>query len=439
MRVVHHGDGFLRRVREAAGREVVGEAEGVAGLVCGELAGAGEDHGEHGIARRWQGFAVEVRREESFVDEVVLAAAERAEGDVALDDFSGAGIDDGSAVAPAAGVAMDPLDHVVADVHGVGVGGEDVNLEGSFSPAGGLEGLVPPACAFEQRGADGFGCAVVDVVLDGRDRFAVGLARWIFFDEAVADDELLVELFADGDVVVAVGGGEVAGTGVEAARGEAGAGEFDEGLVFADGEGVGVGGDVADELAAGGAVGGEGEDGFDLGVPGEGLGGVEGDGGAGGVELVGALLGAGEGSGYIVSVAEEEVGGVDEDGAVGVFGLDLEAVENGLGEGLADGELFGGVGGGGAEGAGWARRGGPWDRSAGSGRADRGRSGRGRGRGRWSRCRRGGSGCRGCRGYCRRRRGGGSRGRACRPWRPSRAGGSRRCASCSRFWWRWSG
>ena len=48
-----------------------------------------------------------------------------------------------------------------------------------------------------------------------------------------------------GDGVVAAGGGEVAGAGVEAARGEAGAGEFDEGLVLADGEGVGVGGDVA--------------------------------------------------------------------------------------------------------------------------------------------------------------------------------------------------
>jgi hypothetical protein len=76
------------------------------------------------------------------------------------------------------------------------------------------------------------------------------------------------------------------------------------------------------------------------------LGGVEGDGGAGGVEFVGPLLGAGEGSGYVVGVADEEVGGVDEYGAVGVFGLDLEAVEDGFGEGLADGQDFGGVGGG---------------------------------------------------------------------------------------------
>ena len=32
-----------------------------------------------------------------------------------------------------------------------------------------------------------------------------------------------------------------------------------------------------------------------------------------------------------------EVGGVDENGSAGVFGLDFEAVEDGLGEGLADG------------------------------------------------------------------------------------------------------
>ena len=329
---------------EAAGGEVVGEAEGVAGLVRGELAGALKDHGEHGITGGRERFAVEVGAEEGFVDEVVLAAAEGAEGDVAFDDFAGAGIDDGGAVAPAAGVAVDPLDHVVADVHGVGAGGEDVSLEGAFGPACGLEGLIPPACAFEECGADGFGGAAVDVVLDGRDGFAVCFAGGVFFDETMTDDELLVEGFADGDVVVAVGGGEVAGAGIEAAGSEAGAGEFDEGLVFADGEGVGIGGDVADELAAGGAVGGEGEDGFDLGVLGEGFGGVECDGGAGGVEFVGALLGAGERAGYFVGVAEEEVGGVDEDGAVGVFGFDLEAVEDGLGEGLADGEDFVGVG-----------------------------------------------------------------------------------------------
>src|ERR1700733_1858902 len=315
----------------------------------GELAETGEDHLEHGVVLGCDGLAVCVGGEEGFGDEVVLAAAEGAEGYVALDDLAGAWIDDSGAVAPAASVAVDPLDDVVADVHGVGVGGEKVDAEGVFGPAGGLEGLVPPSGSFKQCGADGFGCAAIDVVLDRGYGFAGGLAGGIFFDEAVADDELLIQWVAKRRVVVAVGGGEVAGAGIEAARGEAGAGQFDEGLVFADGEGVRIGRDVADELTVCGAIGGEGEDGLDLGVFGEGFGGVESDGGAGEVDLVGSLLGAGEGFGYAVRVAEEEVGGVDEDRSAGVFRFYLEAVQDGLGEGLADSELLGWVGGRGTE------------------------------------------------------------------------------------------
>src|SRR6202042_2521958 len=127
--------------------------------------------------------------------------------------------------APAARVAVDPLDHVVADVHRVGAGGEDVNLEGAFNPSSGLERLIPPTRTLQECGADGFGGAIIDVVMDRRDSFTALFAGRIFFDEAVTDDELLIERFADRDVVVAVGRGEVAGTGVEAARGEAGARE----------------------------------------------------------------------------------------------------------------------------------------------------------------------------------------------------------------------
>ena len=137
------------------------------------------------------------------------------------------------------------MDHVVADVHWVCAGGEDVSAEGAFGPSRGLKGLVPPARAFEKRGANRFGGSVVDVVLDWGDGFAVRLAGGVLLDEAVADDELLVKRFADRDVVVAIGGGEIAGAGIEAARSEAGVRECDEGLVLADGDSMGVGGDVA--------------------------------------------------------------------------------------------------------------------------------------------------------------------------------------------------
>ena len=66
------------------GGEVMCEAEGMAGLVRGELAGAGEDHGEHGIGGGRKRLAVEVWAQEGFADEVVLTAAEGAESDVGL-------------------------------------------------------------------------------------------------------------------------------------------------------------------------------------------------------------------------------------------------------------------------------------------------------------------------------------------------------------------
>ena len=60
---------------------------------------------------------------------------------------------------------MDPVDHVVADVHRVGAHGQQLDLEG-VAIAGGLERLVPPARPFEQGRTDRLGRAAVDVVLD---------------------------------------------------------------------------------------------------------------------------------------------------------------------------------------------------------------------------------------------------------------------------------
>ena len=55
--VVHDGDGLIEVVwGKLDGGEVVGEAEGVAGFVRGELADALEDHGEHGVVCRREWF-----------------------------------------------------------------------------------------------------------------------------------------------------------------------------------------------------------------------------------------------------------------------------------------------------------------------------------------------------------------------------------------------
>ncbi len=336
--VVHDGGALA----EGGGGEVVLEAEGVADLVGGELTGAGEDHVAHGGGN---GGSVEVGSEEGLGDKVVLTGAETAEGDLAFDDFSGAGVGDGLSVAPAASGAVDPLDHVVADIHGIGAFGEDFHAEGVLE-SGGLKGCGPPACAFNEGGADGLGGAAVDVVDDGL--YGLGESGGgVALLEAVADEEALVERIAEGLGVVAELVGVEAGAGVEAARLVAGAGEFDEGGVLAEGDGVGVWGHLGNEFAIGRAVGDEGEEGLNLSVLGEGFGVVEGDGGAGGVDAVGALMGLFEAFGDTVGIAEEEVGGFDEECALR-FGFDFESPEDAFGEGLGDGEALGGVWGAGA-------------------------------------------------------------------------------------------
>ena len=248
--VVHDGGALA----EGGGGEVVLEAEGVADLVGGELAGAGEDHVAHGGGN---GSTVEVGREEGFGDEVVLTGAEAAEGDLAFDDFASAWVGDGFTVAPAAGGAMDPLDHVVADVHGVCALREDFDAEGVFE-SGGLKGGGPPAGSFDEGGADGLWGAAIDVVDDGLDGLGDG-GGGVALLEAMADEEALIQRVAEGLGVVAELVGVEAGAGVEAAGLVAGAGEFDEGGVFAEGDGVGVGGDLGDEFSVGGPVGDESE------------------------------------------------------------------------------------------------------------------------------------------------------------------------------------
>ena len=94
VRIVHDGGAVGQGGAEGAGGEVVREAEGVAGLVRGELADALEDHLEHGVVGRCDGLAGDVGREEGFGDEVVLTAAQGAEGDVAFDDLAGARVGD---------------------------------------------------------------------------------------------------------------------------------------------------------------------------------------------------------------------------------------------------------------------------------------------------------------------------------------------------------
>ena len=104
-------------------------------------------------------------------DHVVLADAQRAERDVALDDFAGARIGDRRAVAPAARRAVHPVDDVVADVERAGILRQQLDLE-RVAITRGLERLVPPARALEQRRADRLRRAGIEVIDDRLHRIA---------------------------------------------------------------------------------------------------------------------------------------------------------------------------------------------------------------------------------------------------------------------------
>ena len=140
VRVVHYRCAGLYR----ASHEVVPQAQRVSDFVGGELTNASQ---HRRLQLRGNGCALLVWGQERLGDQIVLTSAQRAEGDLSLDDFAGARIDNSRAVRPPAGGAMHPLNDVVAHVHGVGVFGKHFDAE-RISEAGRFECLRPPACTF---------------------------------------------------------------------------------------------------------------------------------------------------------------------------------------------------------------------------------------------------------------------------------------------------
>ena len=97
---------------------------------------------------------------------------------------------------------MHPLDVVVADIHGIGIGGQHFDTEG-VAESGRFEGLVPPAGAFEQRGADRFGRARIDVIDDGLYRIAHRCVG-ILLLQAMANNETLLQGLTDWRAVIGI-------------------------------------------------------------------------------------------------------------------------------------------------------------------------------------------------------------------------------------------
>ena len=151
---------------------------------------------------------------------------------------------DGAADAPAARGAVHPVDHVVADVHGVGAVGQHGDLEG-IAEAGGFEGLVPPARAFDQRLAHVFRRAGVHPIFDGLHGLADGGGGVLLF-QAVAAHVALHHRLADGRAVVDEIEAAVAGARIVVARLVVAVGQFDQGIVLAQGDRFGGGSDAGD-------------------------------------------------------------------------------------------------------------------------------------------------------------------------------------------------
>jgi len=88
----------------------------------------------------------------SLGDLVVLAGAQTAQGDLAFDDFASAGSVTASH-SSSAGDAIDPLDHVVANIHRIGAFGEDFDAK-CILESRGFEGLHPPVGSLDESGTN---------------------------------------------------------------------------------------------------------------------------------------------------------------------------------------------------------------------------------------------------------------------------------------------
>ncbi len=234
-RIVHH-----RGAPIGASREVVVEAKRVADLVGGELADARQGQ----LGRRYGGIEggqdlgirTLVRRDEAGSDGHVLANAQRAQRDVALDDLARARIGHRLPVGPSARGAMHPVHDVVAHVHGIRVLGQHAHLVGVVE-AGALEGLLPPGGALHQRAADGLGGGVVDVI-DDRLHDVRHRGRGILFLQAVPRDEALLQRRGERARVVVDLDAEESRAWIQPPRGVPGRRELHERVMLADGHGV---------------------------------------------------------------------------------------------------------------------------------------------------------------------------------------------------------
>ena len=76
VRIVHHRHRFRGSMRECAGREVMRQPQRMPRFMGGQLPGAGQRHGQHGIVLRREFPAHDIGREQRLRDEIVLPASQ---------------------------------------------------------------------------------------------------------------------------------------------------------------------------------------------------------------------------------------------------------------------------------------------------------------------------------------------------------------------------
>ena len=96
------------------------QSEGVADFVSRKLPQTRQRHFHH-LGRN--GFTRLVGREQALGNQIILPHAQRAERDVAFNDFTGAGIHHAYTIRPPARCAVHPLNYVVTQIHRIGVFG----------------------------------------------------------------------------------------------------------------------------------------------------------------------------------------------------------------------------------------------------------------------------------------------------------------------------
>src|SRR5258708_739628 len=137
-------------------------------LMRSELAKSRERHCLHGGICRLSFLEI---CNESLRDEKILTHAERSECHVSLDNFSGSRIADGGAIRPPSRGAVDPLDDIVPEVHGIRAVGHQFNAECILVSCC-LERLVPPARTLQQGRAYRLRRSPVEIVDDRFHRIA---------------------------------------------------------------------------------------------------------------------------------------------------------------------------------------------------------------------------------------------------------------------------